>query len=132
MPCDKLLQERDLFDVESAAAQSRSFFFLYLLGKKIKNLLTSQSQSSHKTFLTTENYFTHKANPLRHQIEAGNMLSRMEDEPCEECEHSFKNTQRILVISSALKASITAVIKKLLRSQKIPLRKKLKRNPATE
>lgn len=61
---------------------------------------------------------------LRHQIEAGNLLRCMEDEPSEEHEHSFKNTQRIIVISSALKASITAVIKKkLLRSLKIPLRK---------
>lgn len=49
---------------------------------------------------------------LRHQIEAGNLLRCMEDEPSEEHEHSFKNTQRIIVISSALKASITAVIKK--------------------
>lgn len=47
----------------------------------------------------------------------------MEDEPYEEHERSFKNTQHILVISSAPKASITAVIKKLLRSPKIPLRK---------
>lgn len=36
----------------------------------------------------------------------------MEDEPYEEHERSFKNTQHIIVISSALKASITAVIKK--------------------
>lgn len=61
MPCDKLLQERDLSDVESGAAQSSFFFSLSSWGGK--SLLTSQSQPSHKTFLTTENDFIHKANP---------------------------------------------------------------------
>lgn len=47
----------------------------------------------------------------------------MEDEPYEGHERSYKNTQRIIVISSALKASITTVIKKTPTLPKIPLRK---------
>lgn len=52
----------------------------------------------------------------------------MEDEPREGHECSFRNTQRIIVISSALKASITAIIKKTpTLSPKIPLRKILRK-----
>lgn len=57
----------------------------------------------------------------------------MEDEPYEEHERSFKNTQHILVISSAPKASITAVIKKTpTLSENSPQENSEKRHPATE
>lgn len=61
----------------------------------------------------------------------------MEDEPGEEHELTFKNTQGIIVISSALKAFITAVVKK--KRKKTPTHPKNspqenpeKRNPTTE
>lgn len=111
------------FCLKSNRRMARNSFFLSIfLMEKNKKLRTSQSHCWHETFLGTEN-----GKSLRHQIESGNGLRCMEDEPGEEHELTFKNTQGIIVISSALKAFITAVVKKkekkLLRTPKIPLRK---------
>lgn len=61
----------------------------------------------------------------------------MEDEPYEAYECGYKNTQCIIVISSALKASITTVVKKKKKkdsyaAQNSPQENPEKRKPTTE
>lgn len=131
MPCDTLLKEADSiwYEVSSSTQHFFSAFSYSSSLKKREKKIIKHAFDQPITSVTQDVPHCGKSllpegRSLRHQIEAGNILRCMEDdEPYKEHECSFKNTQRIIVISSSHKASITAVIKtnkkkfkKLLRS----------------
>lgn len=113
MPCDTFLKEADsVCYVTLASVHNRFLFF-----EKKKNTFDQTIASITSDILHCRKSLLPQGNSLRHQIGAGNVLGCMEDEPYKGHECSFKNTRCNIVISSALKASITAVVKKkLLRS----------------
>lgn len=74
-------------------------------------LLTSQSHLPHAAFFVAAKSLLPQGKSSRHQTEAGNVLLCLEDEPYKG--RAFlkkKKTRCIIVISSAHKASIIAVI----------------------
>lgn len=96
-------------DVEKKKKKRLHTYIVYFPLSLKKMLLTSQSHLPHAAFFVAAKSLLPQGKSSRHQTEAGNVLLCLEDEPYKG-RAFLKKTRCIIVISSAHKASIIAVI----------------------
>ena len=82
-------------------------------------MLTSHSQLSLTALLAAENHLSQEANPRDIKMKTDNVLLCTEDLGLLKGMRMLKNTQCVIIISSALKAAVTEVTEKKRFNKKL-------------